>query len=85
LPSLSLSSLFIKHAIKQIDVLHVDTEGADWKILSQLDLRLWKPRVILYEHKCLTRGDRTAAKTFFEQFYLVDELSGGDTICHVRS
>ena len=42
-----------KHQVASIDILHIDTEGYDWKILSQLDFNTHKPTAILFEHKHL--------------------------------
>jgi FkbM family methyltransferase len=44
--------------IKQIDVLQVDTEGYDWKILEQIDLDRWKIGLIHIEVLNLRPCDR---------------------------
>lgn len=49
----TLSELMGNFDIDRIDLFHLDTEGHDWQILSQLDLKRYQPTVILYEHKHL--------------------------------
>ena len=47
---ITLSELFSSRGITNIDLLHIDTEGYDWKILSQIDLKKYNPAIIIYEH-----------------------------------
>lgn len=53
-PTLPYKGLIQKHGIERVDVLHIDAEGYDWEILSQVDLELHPPIVILFEHVHLT-------------------------------
>lgn len=69
-----LQGLFDRYAIKQIDILHIDTEGYDWKILSQLDLKNYQPAFILFEHHHLGEQDREAAINFLKTKYLLWEI-----------
>lgn len=47
---LSWRDLCTKHNVREIDLLHVDAEGADAQILEQVDLTAWQPSIVLYEH-----------------------------------
>lgn len=49
-PTLTLSSLLAKYAVAKVDVLNIDAEGYDFKILRQLDFSRFKPYVIIYEY-----------------------------------
>ncbi len=42
-----------KHNVQEIDILHIDTEGFDYNVLSQIDFIKHKPYIILYENKHL--------------------------------
>ena len=53
LEGITLSTLFARNNIQKIDLLHIDTEGYDWNILSQLDQDQYDPQFILYEHLSL--------------------------------
>jgi|GEM_PF-6076561 len=54
---ISLPELINDFDLRQLDLLHIDTEGYDWKILSQLDLGKIQPTVIMYEYKHLNDSD----------------------------
>jgi len=54
---IKLSDLLKQYNLDRLDLFHLDTEGYDWLILSQLDLKKHQPIVILYEHKHLNDKD----------------------------
>lgn len=83
LTGMSLKELFHKNNIDDLTLLHIDTEGYDWKILSQLDLDDVKPKVILIEHKHLTRTERKSLVDFLKSDYLIFKL-GGDLIAILK-
>lgn len=60
---MSLESLFQSTKLTRLDILHVDAEGWDWRILSQLDLNRWQPAYILFEHIHLTAEERAEARS----------------------
>ncbi|MCM8569211.1 FkbM family methyltransferase [Gramella jeungdoensis] len=62
-----LEILLKKHKVRNLDFLHIDTEGYDWKILSQLDLDIFRPRLILFEFKHLSKKDRQNAVSFLDK------------------
>jgi FkbM family methyltransferase len=60
-PSLTFESLCRRHAIDRFDLLVIDTEGNDARILSQVELGLRRPRLIVYEHYHLDPAQRAGA------------------------
>ncbi|PHN08596.1 FkbM family methyltransferase [Flavilitoribacter nigricans] len=66
---ISLPDLLVRHEIKGIDILHIDAEGYDWQILSQLDLQRFQPAFILYEFHHLSPADQAAAAAFLQEKY----------------
>ena len=54
---LTIEQLFARNNITSLDFLHIDAEGYDWKILSQLDLEKYKPHLILFEQKHLKTSE----------------------------
>ncbi len=50
---------FADLGLDHLDLLLIDTEGHDWVVLEQVDLR---PRLIVYEHYHLRPADREAAR-----------------------
>lgn len=79
LPGISLTELFERHALDRIDLLHIDTEGADYKILSQLNLDRYRPRVILYERKHLSEDEHKQSIQFLQRDYALFNL-GADML-----
>ncbi len=49
-PCLTLSGLFQKHRLKEVDVLWIDAEGMDDRIIYSLDLDAFSVRKIVFEH-----------------------------------
>lgn len=49
-PALSLSRLLESEHVDHLDLLQIDTEGYDMKILAGLDLSKYRPSIIRFEH-----------------------------------
>jgi FkbM family methyltransferase len=60
-PTLTVSSLLARHQLNQVDLIVIDTEGHDVKILRQFDLRRLRPIAIIFEHVHLSAEERKAA------------------------
>lgn len=72
----TLDQLLQKHNILTLDLIHIDTEGYDWKILSQLDLQKFKPAIIIFEHKHLGETERKKAVSFLDEDYQIYHFNG---------
>ena len=81
---IALDTLLERNDIGKIDFLHIDTEGYDWKILSQLDQKKYTPKFILYEHSHLSREDCIAAEEFLDANYMLFRI-GIDTLAVNRN
>lgn len=58
-----------------IDLLAIDTEGHDYRVLSQLDFGRFHPTVILIEHAHLTRDDKASLiELFAVERYDINDL-----------
>ena len=66
-PTMTLSSLMNKHAIKTLDLLQIDTEGYDYEIIKQIDFGNSKPHFINFEHKHLSDADKSECYALLEQ------------------
>ena len=71
---LTIDQLFQKNNIEKLDLLHIDAEGYDWKVLSQLNLDKFKPTIISFEFLNLGENERTAAVHFLSDLYHVFEF-----------
>lgn len=77
---LTLAKLFEKNGVENLKLLHMDTEGYDWKILSQLDLKKHQPAVLFFEHKHLSETELAEAKQFLEPDFHVFKFDS-DFLC----
>jgi FkbM family methyltransferase len=57
----TLSEVLVRNRVGRLDLLHIDTEGYDYKVLLQMDWRRWRPRVLVFEVVHLSEQDRTEA------------------------
>ena len=59
-PSLAIQfeSLLRKHRVEKVDLVQIDTEGYDYAVIKMIDLKKWKPAIINYEHRHLSREER---------------------------
>ncbi|MDR3450572.1 MAG: FkbM family methyltransferase [Alphaproteobacteria bacterium] len=65
-PCCTLSRLIEDFGISKIDLLIIDTEGSDWQIAQQLDLTLFRPRLICLEYAHFSEQDKHACTAHFE-------------------
>lgn len=84
IPTFSFRDLMERHSIDRVDVLCIDTEGADFEVLRQFDFSLYKPDLVLYESKHLSDGDFISSKTLLRDAGYRLYWDGGDTLA-VRS
>jgi FkbM family methyltransferase len=83
-PALSVATLLQRHRIGRLDLLVIDAEGYDWRILRQFDLRRLEPCLVVYEHQHLSPADKAAARLHLEKSgYEVAETPEGDAIAWV--
>jgi FkbM family methyltransferase len=66
-PCCTLPALIREYHIDKIDLLMIDAEGADWQIARQLDLQLFKPRLICLEYEHFSDADKQACIAHFEK------------------
>jgi FkbM family methyltransferase len=79
--TLTFESLCRRHGVDEVDLLVIDTEGYDWRILSSIDLGSRHPRLIVYEHFHLSAADRSAAAEHLRAHGYETMEEGFDTFC----
>lgn len=82
--TVSFNDLMERHSIDRVDVLCIDTEGADFEVLRQFDFSLYKPDLVLYESKHLSDSDFISSKKLLRDAGYQLYWDGGDTLA-VRS
>jgi FkbM family methyltransferase len=70
----TLSSLISQHQIRSIDLLSLDVEGAEFDVLSGIDMNYHAPRLILVESKEEQRLERLLRS----KYSLVEQFSAHD-------
>jgi FkbM family methyltransferase len=80
---LTLQELLEKYIDVGIDLIHVDAEGWDWKIISQLELEKFRPTWIIFEYIHLSLQERKAAIDKFSTLYEIKEY-GTDYFCALK-
>jgi FkbM family methyltransferase len=80
--TLTFESLCRRHGVDSLELLAIDTEGYDWRILQSIDLESRRrPRLIVYEHYHLSADDRLAAAEHLERLGYETMEEGFDTFC----
>ena len=80
LPSIRLPALLARNAVQHIDLLHIDTEGYDYEVLTQFDFERFRPAVVLYEHKHLKPELHAKAEALLKGYGYVLRPHIGDTL-----
>lgn len=60
--------LLQKNNYREIDLLHIDTEGFDYKILRSIDFSKYNIRVVIFEGKWMTRSELKEIIQYFRKF-----------------
>lgn len=82
--TVTLQDIFDKHAVTSIDLIHIDTEGYDYKILSTLDFSKYQPSIILYEHMHLSDVEKNAAESLLRDNGYRCVQYAGDTLATIN-
>lgn len=70
-----------RNGVRRIDLLHIDVEGYDFKVLSQVDFSKYKPSVVLFENKHLRKDEVAQAECLLkDEGYKWTNLKG-DHLC----
>lgn len=77
---LEFRDLLTRHAISEIDLVIIDTEGYDFEIVRQLDFKTTPPKLIVFEHKHLSRRDYKRCVQFLRKLTYELYSDGPDTL-----
>lgn len=74
--TITFSDLLEKYRIAEMDVLQIDTEGYDGKILRQINFKAVSPKVIHFEHKFLSETEKEQCDQLLRSAgYVLEELT----------
>lgn len=81
---ITFSQLMDNHSLTHVDLVLIDTEGFDYQILSSIDLKRYKPRIIIFEYEWLSSYElKLAKKQLLEANYKI-KLNNIDCIAIKR-
>lgn len=83
--TMSMQEVFDSNGVNEIDLLHIDTEGFDFQVLSQVDFAKYKPSIVLYEHNHLSAQDKKSAETILIGHHYDCFHYGGDTLAILKA
>ncbi|UOA07502.1 FkbM family methyltransferase [Methylobacter sp. S3L5C] len=62
---ITLNTLLSRHNLEALDIICIDAEGWDYKILRQLDFSIWRPKLIRCEYINLDEEEKKALLEIF--------------------
>lgn len=65
--ALSFDTLAAQERVERIDLLQIDCEGYDWKLLKTVDLEKWKPAIINFESALLSPAALAESRRHLEK------------------
>lgn len=84
LPVLTFDELTARHNVKKIDLLQVDAEGFDYRILRSIDFRKYAVRLIIFEAEWMTQFELREISEHLMSLHYQLYRSGGDYIAILR-
>jgi len=66
-PCITLKTLLERHRVEALDILCIDAEGWDFRILRQLDFSRWRPKLIRIEYINLSDEEKSAVTELLDQ------------------
>ena len=67
MPGKTLPEVLAEQAVERIDLLVIDTEGHDYRVLGQLNFGRFSPAIIYLEVCNLTRRERMRTRELLEK------------------
>jgi FkbM family methyltransferase len=56
-----LADVLERNNVDRLDLVHIDAEGFDYKVLSQIDFERYSPSLVIFEHTNLSSEERANA------------------------
>ena len=81
----TLMELLETHALVDLDLLQVDTEGYDGAIVRMIDFARCRPSVLKFEHKNLPAAEREDLRVRLAHHQYAMQSEGNDTIAWLRT
>jgi FkbM family methyltransferase len=80
IPCTTIRDLLKKHDMQRVELVFIDTEGYDFEIVKQLDLKDQAPELLIYEEMHLSEADRIACRELLHAAGYSILTAGGDSV-----
>jgi FkbM family methyltransferase len=80
-PCLTFDSLCRSYGLANVDLVQIDTEGFDFEIIKEIDLDVYRPLVLMFEHLHFDEPTRRACRDHLRAHGYEDLSNGMDTLC----
>ena len=80
LPVITFDELLAKHAIEHVDLLHIDAEGFDYRILRSINFERHPVRLLIFEGEWMTQFELKEIIKYLRRFSYSIYRSGSDYI-----
>jgi len=80
-----LQEVLDRNRVETIDLFHIDAEGFDYKVLSQLDIKRYKPSAIMFEQQVLSDEEFDKARRLLHSTGYRLHYYDGDILAIKRS
>jgi FkbM family methyltransferase len=77
----TFDTLCRRHGVEGVDLIHIEAEGYDFRIIQQIDLGRLNPRILMFEHHHLSAADRIACRALLEKHGYEGFREELDTLC----
>lgn len=81
-PTLTFSGLLRRHGLERVDLLQIDTEGFDDRIIATIDFGAVKPTIIAFEHGFLSASRREQCFRLLQRHGYKITNNGTDTVAY---
>lgn len=68
IPAKTFGQLLTEHRVEQVDLVHIDTEGYDYKILQTIDFGKYSPKVLIFEIEWMTHYELREIKKLLNKY-----------------
>lgn len=84
-PVMTFETLMLKTGADRFDVLIIDTEGYDAKILRSIDIERFKPSIVQYEHVFMTKAEQIEFANRFRDLGYRIAKDNLNTVAYLKS
>jgi FkbM family methyltransferase len=82
--ALTFATLAKRCGVERVDLLQVDAEGYDARILAQVDFERFRPAIVRYEHMHLSQEEQEATLRLLREWGYLIVIGFTETLAYLR-